>query len=124
MFTHAFFALPTQITVICNDIPNTDVTLPLLTQQRTHINTAISNLSWDIPELQELLLFAIPEDIINTTDQPPQASADDSSDSRDTHDSHNPSETHNIDETSTPVCDNQHIPLDMNDTIIPANSQE
>ena len=38
MFTRAFFALPTQITLMCNDISNTDVTLPLLEQQK-HTST-------------------------------------------------------------------------------------
>ena len=107
---------------MCNDISDTDVTLPLFPQQRTHIHTAVSNLSWDIPESQELLVFTLPEDIINTTDHPSQESPNESSDTHDTHNSHNPSETDNIDNTSTPVHDDQYIPLDMNETIIPANS--
>ena len=109
---------------MCNDISNTDVTLPLLPQQRTHIHTAVSNLSWDIPELQELLDFTLPEDIIHTTDHPSQESLDESSDIHDTYHLSNPSETDDIDDTSTPIHDNHHIPLDMNETVIPTNSQE
>merc|ERR1711954_265758 len=45
MFTRAFFALPKQIITLCNTIYGTDVTLPLLPQQRKHIHTAVSNLS-------------------------------------------------------------------------------
>ena len=123
MFTLAFFALPTQITSMCNDISNIDVTLPLLPHQRTHIHTAVSNLSWDIPELQELLHFTLPEDITYTTDHSSQELLEESPDIHDTYHL-SKSETDDIDDTSTPIHNNHHIPLDMNETVIPTNSQE
>ena len=123
MFTRACFALPKQIITLCNNISNTDVTLPLLPQQRTHIHTAVSNLSWDIPELQELLQFTLPEDIIHTSDHTSQESLNESSDIHDTYHLSR-SETDDIDDTSTPINNDHHIPLDMNETVIPTNPQE
>merc|ERR1711954_478029 len=106
MFTRAFFALPKQIITLCNTISGTDVTLPLLPQQRTHIHTAVSSLSWGIPELQELLQFKLPEDIIHISDHTSQESLNESSDIHDTYhlsrSEPDRSETDYIDDTSTP----------------------
>ena len=108
---------------MCKNISDTDVTLPLLPQQMTHIHTAVSNLSWDIPELQELLHFTLPENITHTPDHPSQESLDESSDIHDTYQL-SKSETDVIDDTSTPIHNDHHIPLDMNETVITNNSQE
>ena len=123
MFTRAFFALPKQIITLCNTISGTNVTLPLLPQQRTHIHTAVSNLSWGIPELQELLQFKLPEDIIHISDHTSQESLNESSDIHDTYHLSR-SETDDVDKTSTPINNNHYIPLDMNETVIPNNPQE
>ena len=106
---------------MCNDISDTATTLPLLDQQMTHINTAITNLSWNIPELQELLTYTMPEDDTNTTNQPPQPSDDNSSDSHNNLNSNETSETDNIDGTSTAINGNQPMPLNINNTEIHAN---
>ena len=128
MFTKAFFALPKQIITLCNNMFGTDVTLPLLPQQRTHIHTAVSNLSWGIPELQELLQFELPEDIIHISDHTSQESLNESSDIHDTYHLSRPatdtSETDDVDDTSTPINNNHYAPLDMNETVIPNNPQE
>ena len=106
---------------MCKNISDTDITLPLLPQQMTHIHTAVSNLSWEIPELQELLHFTLPENITHTPDHPSQDSLDESSD---IHVKLSKSETDDIDDTSTPIHNDHHILLDMNKTVIPTNSQE
>merc|ERR1712081_34289 len=85
MFTRAFFALPPQIVEMCNTIFGNEVTLPLIKQQRTHIHAAISNLSWDIPELQELLYFHLPKDSIHISDHATQESNYETSDVHDTY---------------------------------------
>ena len=108
---------------MCNDISDTAITLPLLDQQRTHISTAVTNLSWNIPELQELLTYTMPEDDTNTIDQPPQTSDDNSSDSHDNLKSNETSERDNVDGTSMPIHGNQPMPLNINDTEIHANIQ-
>ena len=106
----------------------TDVTLPLLPQQRTHIHTAISNLSWGIPELQELLQFQLPEDIIHISDHTTQESHYESSDLHDTYhlsrSESEKSETDDVVETSTPINTNHHVPPNMDETVIPNNPQE
>ena len=84
-----------------------------------HIHTAVSNLSWDIPELQELLQFTLPENITHTPDHPSQESPDKSSDIHDTYHL-SKSETDDIDN----IHNDHHIPLDMNETVIPNNAQE
>ena len=128
MFTRAFFALPKQIITLCNNIFGTDVTLPLLPQQRTHIHTTISNISWGIPKLQELLQFQLPEDIIHISDHASPESHNESSDFHDTYhlsrSESEKSETDNVDDTSTPINTNHHVPLNMDETVIPNNPQE
>ena len=128
MFTRAFFALPKQIIEMCNNIFGTEVTLPLLPQQRTHIHTAISNLSWGIPELQELLLFQLPEDSIHISDHATQESHYESSDLHDTYHlsrtESDKSETDEVIETSTPINTNHHVPPNMDETVIPNNPHE
>ena len=127
MFTRAFFALPTQIVDMCNTIFGTEVTLPLIKEQRTHIYNAISNLSWDIPEIQELLYFHHPEDVIQISDRATQESQDESTDVHDTYGLHRPesnSETEEGIDTSTPAHSDQWSPPEMDDTIIHTNPDE
>merc|ERR1711954_148363 len=128
MFTRAFFALPQQIVEMCNTIFGNEVTLPLIKQQRTHIHAAISNLSWDIPELQELLYFHVPEDSIHISDHATQESHYESSD---VHDTYNLSragsdkfETEEVIETSTPIHVPPNVPPNMDETVIPNNPHE
>ena len=123
MFTRAFFALPKQIVEMCNNIFGNEVTLPLIKQQRTHIHAAISNLSWDIPELQELLYFHLPEDSIHISDHATQESNYETSDTYNLSRS-DKSETEEVIETSTPVHPNHHVPPNMDETVIPNNPHE
>jgi len=127
MFTRAFFALPMQIVKMCNNIFGTDVTLPLIQEQRTHIYNAISNLSWDIPEIQELLYFHHPEDAIHISDNATQDSQDESTDTHDTSGLHGPesnSETEDGIHVSTPAHSDQWSPPEMDDTVISPNPDE
>ena len=101
--------------------------MPLIKQQRTHIHTAISNLSWDIPELQELLYFHHPEDVIHISDHATQESQNESTDVHDTYSLHRPesnSETEEGIDTSTPAHSDHWTPPDMDETIIHNNPDE
>ena len=103
------------------------IRLPLIKQQRTHIHAAISNLSWDIPELQELLYFHLPEDVIHISDHATQESQYESTDVHDTyslsrHGSN--SEAEEVIDTSTPAQPNLSVPPDMDETSIPNNPHE
>merc|ERR1712081_121699 len=122
MFTRAFFALPTQIVEMCNTIFGTEVTLPLIKEQRTHIHAAISNLSWDIPELQELLYFHHPEDVIHISDHATQESQNESTEVHDTYSLHRP-ESNSEAEEGIDTSDHCVSP-DMDETILHNNPDQ
>ena len=120
----AFFSLPYQITNMFNALANNKTALPILDQQAMHLNTLIQNLSWNIPELEELLNPNTPPwgdantgtPTTNNTETQPTTPHDNI-------DLNTTTDTENMEEVSTPICEEQHIPLGLNITEIPANIQ-
>ena len=80
--------------------------LPMLNQQIIHLNTLVQNLSWNIPELEELLAPNIPPKDDMATSTPPTHTTDTQPNAP--HDNmilNTTLDTENMEGTSTPIRD-------------------
>ena len=103
MFTRAFFALPDQITKLFTELADKATALPMI-NQIIHRNALIHNLSWDIPELEELLAPNIPpRDDITTSTPPTNTTNTQPNKPHDKMNLNTTLDTENMEGTSTPI---------------------